>query len=181
MRRIACLLAFSLLPLPAWAAPAPAGPCRQAPPPAEPWTSWTQSGVAIAGGEAATAPRLILGKPVVATLRPQAQVQFTAKPPRAQRGGQGGLFTLALKDPARVGIGLSGPAWVDIVTGNAVATAVDHGHGPDCSGIAKIVWFDLPPGLHVVALSGAAGREIRVMAADARANRPVPREPGARD
>ncbi|WP_340264044.1 hypothetical protein [Sphingobium mellinum] len=179
MRWIACLLAMSLVPVPARAVTNAVDACRQAPPPPEPWTSWSQKGRAAAGGEAATAPRLILGKPVVATLRPQAQVQYPVKPPQRERSAQGGLFTLALKDPARVGIALSGPAWVDIFTGSTIASAVDHGHGPDCSGIAKIVWFDLPPGLHLVALSGASQRDIRVMAADARANRPVPPTPGA--
>lgn len=178
MRRIACLLAISLVPLPAWAVTHAADACHQAPPPPEPWTSLTQSGTAVAGGEAATAPRLVLGKPVVATLRPQAQVQYPGKPQQSERNAQGGLFTLALKNPARVGIALSQQAWVDIITGSTIASAVDHGHVPDCSGIAKIVWFDLSPGLHLVALSGVSGREIRVMAADAHANRP---EPGAPD
>lgn len=179
MRRIACLMAFSLVPLPAGAVTQAVDACRQAPPPAEPWTSWSQSGTAVAGGEPATAPRLILGKPVVATLRPQGQVQFPVRPAQSGRSAQGGLFTLALKDPARVGIALSGPAWVDVITASSIVSAVDHGHGPDCSGIAKIVWFDLPPGVHLIALADASGRDIRVMAADARANRPRPPVPDA--
>ena len=169
MRMIACLAALCL------SAPALAAePCRNAPLPPEPWTSWNQSGVETAGGEAASAPRLILGKPVIATLRPSAQVQYVVKPERQRMKSHGGLFSLALKAPARVGIGLSGSAWVDIVTDRALVASAAHGHGPECSGIRKIVWFDLPAGVHLVQLSGSAESRIRVMAADALANQPLP-------
>ena len=173
MRRIACLLALCAAPMPAFAVP-PADSCKDAPPPPEPWTSWGQSGTAIAGGEAASGPRIILGKPVRATLRPAAQVQFPSAPAKSAPKSYGGLFTLALRQPARVGIALSGPAWVDVVTGEHAQSSVDHGHGPECSGIRKIVWFDLSQGVHLVQISNAPQRQIRVMAADAGANRPRP-------
>ncbi|EQA97455.1 hypothetical protein L485_21560 [Sphingobium baderi LL03] len=169
------LLAFAivLLPFPTMAKEG-AKPVCEAVPLAEPWTSWTQSGSAVAGGDSLTAPRLILGKPVTVTLRPVAYVQYAAAPGKDAGKGQGGLFTLALKSPARVGIALSDAAWVDIVDGDMAVAAVDHGHGPDCSGIRKIVWFELTEGTHIVQIAGAPSREIRVMAADARANQPVP-------
>ena len=176
MRRIACLIALCAAPVAAAAGP---DPCRQAPPPQEPWTSWGQSGSAIAGGEAASGPRIILGKPVRATLRPAAQVQFPSAPVKSAPKSYGGLFTLALKQPARVGIALSGPAWVDVVTGQHSQSSVDHGHGPECSGIRKIVWFDLSQGVHLVQISNAPQREVRIMAADAQANRPLPPEPAS--
>jgi hypothetical protein len=172
MRVTACLFALCLMP--ALAHAEPSAMCKDAPPPPEPWTSWMQSGNAIAGGEAASAPRLILGKPLAATLRPTTQVQFAATPGKSDAKSYGGLLTLALKEPARIGIGLSGPAWVDIVTGSAPQPSADHDHGPECSGIRKIVWFDLQPGLHIIQIADAPGREIRIMAADAAANRPLP-------
>jgi len=172
MRLTACLLALSCIP--ALAHAQPAAKCQDTPPPPEPWTSWAQSGSAIAGGEAASAPRLILGKPILATLRPNAQVQFVAPPAETGSKSNGGLFTLAVKFPARVGIALSAPAWVDIVTDRVAQPSVDHTHGPECSGIRKIVWFDLQPGLHIVQVSNAPAREIRLMAADAIANRSLP-------
>src|SRR3546814_20426115 len=58
-------------------------PCASAPPLAEPWTSWTQSGSVMAGATLSSAPRLILGKPVTATLRPAPQVQFVVPPGRS--------------------------------------------------------------------------------------------------
>ncbi|MGC4250853.1 MAG: hypothetical protein QM605_05130 [Sphingobium sp.] len=142
---------------------------------AEPWTSWTQSGTAIAGGDSLNAPRLILGKPVTATLRPMQYVQYAATPGKGADQGHGGLFTLSLRVPARIGIALSDAARVDVVDDRTAIASVDHSHGPDCSGIRKIVWFDLKEGAHLVQIAGAPGREIRLMAADALANQPMPR------
>jgi hypothetical protein len=139
---------------------------------AEPWTSWTQSGQARAGGQDHGAPALILGKPVVATLTPAAHVQFATPPGKGAKEGHGGLFALSLKQAARVGIALDGPAWVDVVTGVEAVASVEHGHGPACSGIRKIVWFDLPAGRHMVQIAGSKAATVRVMAADAMANQP---------
>lgn len=144
--------------------------CTNAPVLEEPWASWPQSGDAIAGGTVDGAPRLILGKPIVATLRPAVQVQFPITPGKSDPKSFGGLLTLSLKIPARVGIALSGPAWVDVVRGDAALQSVEHGHGPACSGIRKIVWFDLPAGLVTVQISNAPGETVRVMAADAAAH-----------
>ena len=169
MRLIACLAALSFS-LPALAAE----PCRDAPLPAEPWTSWNQSGAATAAGELTSTPRLILGKPIVATLRPSAQVQYPVKPERQEAKSYGGLFSLAVKTQARIGIGLSGPAWVDIVTNDIPVASAAHGHGEECSGIQKIVWFDLTPGVHIIQLSGSTASQLRIMAADELANQPLP-------
>ena len=109
----------------------------------------------------------------MATLRPSPQVQYAVKPDHQALKSYGGLFSLAVKTPARIGIGLSGPAWVDIVFRNSPIASTAHSHGPGCSGIQKIVWFDLTPGLHLIQLSGAASSQVRIMAADARANQPL--------
>lgn len=145
-------------------------PCGGAQNLAEPWTSWTQSGEAVAGGDAATAPRLILGKPVTATLRPGDYVHFPVIPGKDAGKGHGGLFSLALKTPTRIGIALSDEAWVDVVKGAALMSSVEHSHGPACSNIRKIVWFVLSAGLHHVQISNAPEATIRIMAADAAAN-----------
>lgn len=173
MRHLALLTAFCLTPLPTSAAPS-ADRCAGIRIP-EPWTSWTQSGDADAGGDTTSAPRLILGKPTVATLRPTAQVQYAAKPANTLPKSHGGLFALALKNPARIGIGLSGPASVDIVSGQSVQEAVDRNPGPHCSGIDAITWFDLQPGKHWVQLSDSPSPQLRLMVADAMANQPIPK------
>lgn len=145
--------------------------CDTVPRLAEPWTSWPQSGDALAGGEVASAPRLILGKPVTATLRPGDYVHFPVMPGKSGSQGHGGLFTLAVRTPARIGIALSDGAWVDVIKGTASVASVEHGHGPACSGIRKIVWFTVSQGLYTIQIANAPQATIRIMAADAAANR----------
>ena len=173
MRRIAWLIAVCAVPAPAFAVDT-VDACEEAPPPAEPWTSWMQSGNAAAGAVPSSAPRLALGRPLLAVLRPAVQVQFPATATMERPKSFGGLFTLALKNPARVGVALSESGRVDIVTESIPAAMVEQGDGPECSGIRQIVWFDLPEGRHIVQIYDVSVREIRVMAADARANRPLP-------
>lgn len=177
MRRILCLTALSLLPFQLHAATPQADICKDAPSPPEPWTSWMQSGSDIAGGDTQSAPRLILGKPVVATLRPAVQVQYAVKPERQRPKSFGGLFTLSVKTAARVGFGLSGRARVYVAQDNLPFPPVGYGHGPECSGIESIVWFDLPPGIHLIQIADSPARQLRLMAADAVANQPLPRLP----
>lgn len=147
--------------------------CPDPAPLGEPWTSWTQSGEVKAGVQVQGAPPLILGKPVMAALTPAAYVQFAAAPGKGAKEGHGGLFGLSLKAAARIGIALSGPAWVDVVTGTTPVASIEHGHGPDCSGIRKIVWFDLPAGRHIIQIVGSKDASIRIMTADAKANQPL--------
>ncbi|PDH69894.1 MAG: hypothetical protein CNE89_00390 [Sphingomonadaceae bacterium MED-G03] len=146
---------------PACAAPAPI---------AEPWTAWSQTGEANAGIDATDAPALVPGKPMETVLVPVGQVRFAAVPGKGAKEGYGGLFSLSLKEPGRVGIALSGAAWVDVVTEAKAAASVEHGHGPECSGIRKIVWFDLSAGRHIIQIAGAQARSIHVMAAEAEAS-----------
>ncbi|WP_028056184.1 hypothetical protein [Sphingobium bisphenolivorans] len=169
MKHALLLLALSAFPAQA------AAPCKDAPPLAEPWTSWRQSGNSTAGRLPDAAPRLTLGKPVTVTLPPATQVQFPVPPAKNGSKSYAGLFTLALKSPARVGIALSKSGWVDAVSGKQALSPVNHGHGPQCSGIRKIVWFDMAAGLTTIQIADAASSTLRIMAADASANQPRPR------
>jgi hypothetical protein len=147
---------------------APEAPdCSAAPPPAAPWVEWKQSGAISAAAKAEGAPALTLGQSVVATLVPSAQVTFPATPGKGATDGHGGLLSLSLDAPARVGLALSGGAWIDVVDGATALVSVEHGHGPQCSGIRKIVWFDLAAGNHIVQIAGASTETITVMAAKA--------------
>lgn len=172
MRHLLITVLLALSPVQAFAQEAAALPdCSATPRIEEPWTSWSQSGTAVAGGDVSSAPRLILGKPVVATLRPGDYVQFPVAPGKGGKAGHGGLLTLAVKTPAKVGIALSAGAWVDVVKGTAPVASVEHGHGPVCSGIRKIVWFPLDAGVYTIQIANAPEATIRVMAADEAANR----------
>ncbi|MET0250171.1 MAG: hypothetical protein ABW164_10645 [Sphingobium sp.] len=170
---LSALLAAS--PLPGISAvPAPqAAPCASPHDIPEPWTSWFQSGEMQAGTQTDGAPSLILGQPVLAFLTPVEHVYFPVSPGKDGGQGFGGIFTVATKVAARIGIALSNRAWVDILGDRGARASVDHGHGSACTDIRKIVWFDLPPGRHVVQVAGSREPALRIMAADARANQPV--------
>ncbi len=55
---------------------------------------------------------------------------------------------------------MSQGAWIDLVQKGERLKSADHAHGPDCSGIAKIVAFDLQPGRYWVQLSEAKDATI---------------------
>jgi len=170
---LSLLLGASPLPVIS-AVPAPVpGSCAAPQAIPEPWTSWRQSGEAQAGTQAEGAPSLILGQPVTAYLTSSEHVQFAAARGGDVAKGFGGIFTIATKVQARIGIALSDRAWVDVLDGRQARPSADHGHGSSCSDIRKIVWFDLPPGRHVVQVAGSNVPTLRIMAADARANQPA--------
>lgn len=58
------------------------------------------------------------------------------------------------------------PLWLDIVGRDGKPlTSVGHGHGPTCSGITKIVEFDLTPGRYTLIASElpSADQRVRVL------------------
>lgn len=139
--------------------------CPTPAPLSAPWTAWNKAISANASAAATAAPAIAVGQSLDAILRPAADLRYAAAPAKGAGEGYGGLFTLVLPRPAKVGVALSGPAWIDVVSGEKAATSIEHGHGPDCSGIRKIVWFDLPAGRQLVQIAGAKETSIRVMAA----------------
>jgi len=71
--------------------------------------------------------------------------------------------TLTVDAAGRYGVAADGRVWIDLVADGKPLTSAEHGHGPDCSGIRKIVWFDLVPGTYELALSKATAERVRVL------------------
>ena len=152
-------------PAAAYAAATPACPAKPAMP--EPWLTWGSPAKAKAGHDVATATPIPLARAVEAALAPAAQVQYAAAPAKPPvENTYGGVFRVNIAHAARVGIALSGGAWVDMVEDGRIIDSVDHGHGPECTGIRKIVWFDLKPGAHIVQIANAPMPVIRIMGAE---------------
>jgi len=142
-----------LLVLAAAAANAPAPVCvRMEPTPGfENWGHPTGTALAV-GGEAQLA------------LKPATGVNFKpalARP--AKEGTFGGFFPVDVAKPGRYRIALSQGAWIDLVQKRERLKSADHAHGAACSGIAKIVAFDLQPGRYWIQLSQAKEATIGVM------------------
>ncbi|PAL22778.1 hypothetical protein [Sphingopyxis sp. GW247-27LB] len=76
--------------------------------------------------------------------------------------------TLTIAAAGRYGVAADGRVWIDLVAHGKPLTSAEHGHGPACSGIRKIVWFDLTPGTYDVTLSKAATDRVRVLVVQGR-------------
>jgi hypothetical protein len=112
---------------------------------------------------------LAVGSEATLDLKPATGVTFKpalARP--AKDGTYGGYFPLTVASPGRYRIALSSGAWLDLVQKGERLKPVDHAHGPACSGIAKIVAFDLQPGRYWLQLSEAKAPTIGAMVSSAK-------------
>ncbi|MGH6649918.1 MAG: hypothetical protein ACREB7_02185 [Sphingopyxis sp.] len=71
--------------------------------------------------------------------------------------------SLTIATAGRYGVAAGSKVWIDLVANGATQTSIEHGHGPQCSGIRKIVWFDLTPGTYELALSKGEAASVRVL------------------
>jgi len=106
---------------------------------------------------------LAVGREAMLTLTRAADVNFKPALTRPARDGTfGGYFPLDVAKAGRYRIGLSQAAWADLVQKGGRLKPADHAHGPACSGIAKIVTYDLRPGRYWLQLSNAKDASIGV-------------------
>ena len=76
----------------------------------------------------------------------------------------GGMIPVAVKKAGRLIVALDAGAWIDLVRDGAVVKSVTHGHGPACSGIRKMVEFDVPQGRYQLQIVNAPTASIHAMA-----------------
>lgn len=144
----------------------------QAGPPQE-FAAWNAprplSAAASADGvEAAVLP---LGAARSIALLPVGQLRYAASPMREDEGAaHGGLIALEVAAGGVYRVALGSGAWIEVIRGARVRQSVGHGHGPECSGIRKIVDFELAPGRYLLQLSDSKERVVTAMIA--RAARP---------
>lgn len=145
--------------------PAAACPATAAPLPPE-YAGWPMMKAVTAGANPDAAAGLTLGIGARATLTPTPRVSYAATMKHMGTPASfGGNLAFLVVKPGRYRVSLAAPAWIDVVTGGATLTSVAHGHGPDCSGIRKIVEFDLAPGPYLLQVSGNEMATLGVMVA----------------
>lgn len=125
-----------------------------------PWTtpialdsSASQPGAALKAGQAARVK-----------LHPQADVRFAAEPGRqATSPAYAGLLQVEIPEPGdwRVALGTNG--WVDVLVNRKAVESFDYGHGPECTGVHKMVDFTLPAGRHIVQIAANPTEETTVL------------------
>lgn len=107
---------------------------------------------------------LTIGSEATLALKPASGVDFKPALARPAKDGTfGGYFPIDVAKAGRYRIAVSQGAWIDLVQKGDRLRSADHSHGPTCSGIAKIVAFDLQPGRYWLQLSEAKAPSISVM------------------
>lgn len=149
---VAMLLTLSAVPSVAQQA-SPQCPRDAEPIPAE-WAGWTKR-APLATAVSGEGPAVAVGSAYDLTLRPDAELKLPNLPGRVgDRVGHGGTVHVAVASAGTYRVALGSGAWVDLVQDGKALESVGHGHGPACSGIRKIVDFDLKPGRYTITLDG---------------------------
>jgi hypothetical protein len=126
------------------------------PVPAE-WSGWSTTTPLTADLQAGGRKEMVLA--------PVGSVKLAAAPVKPPVTGMyAGVVAFDVARPGRAWIALDQGAWIDVVKDGAIVKSVTHGHGPKCSGIRKIVDFDLTPGRYIVQIVNAPKDRIGVMA-----------------
>lgn len=105
-----------------------------------------------------------IGTAVDAALTPTGDVRYVAAPEKA--GGlasYGGLFSFTVESTGTYRVALGSAAWIDVLKGEAAVASTAHGHGPDCSGIRKVVDFPLAAGSYTLQIAGSAAPSLPLM------------------
>jgi hypothetical protein len=161
------MLIVAAVPMPAAAQMADASPACTAPADLpEGLASW-RNPVAIkaaADKRGAASVALTPGQAVTMALLQTPQVSYALRP--AKPGGSvsyGGMARFTVKQAGTWRVALGSGAWVDVVKGKEAMTSVAHGHGPDCSGIRKMVDYSLQPGTYLLQISANGSDSLPVL------------------
>jgi len=148
---------FAVLLQAAPAATAPVCTATVAPPAGlEAWTS----------APGMTADVIAPGKNIMLTLQPADGVTFPMPLERKPIPGTfGGVYHVTVAAAGTYRVVLQNGAWIDLVRDGKSLTSVGHMEGAPCSGIRKIVDFDLQPGTYIVQLSNAKTAQMRILIA----------------
>lgn len=151
-------------------APQPTCAATVAPPPA--LAAWSSPVVITAAVDAAhgTSAMLAAGSAGSVALQPVATLHYAVPPGHPGAAGSfGGIVMLSVATAGRYQVAVGAGAWIDVIgAGGHALTSIAHGQGPACTGIRKIVAFDLAPGRYLVQLSGAPSASIKLLAAQAK-------------
>ena len=118
-----------------------------------------------AWGKGAPASQLTIGASASLPLTPADTVSFAPPLNRAPKpGDMGGVFAVTIKTAATYRFAINPGAWIDVIgsQGQRLESAA-HTHGPDCSGITKIVDYMLTPGNYLVQFSATQAKMLRAM------------------
>ena len=123
-----------------------------------------QSARAANTAEMASAVNLIVGQAFDLELHPTPSITYTV--PSARPGGaasSSGIATFRIDTAGAYRVVAENAVWLDVVLDGQALKAINHSHGPACSGIRKMVDFQLEPGVYILQLVGSVTPHLRVM------------------
>ncbi|PTR07304.1 MULTISPECIES: hypothetical protein [unclassified Novosphingobium] len=147
------------------AAPPPAPICAASAAATGAYAPWNRPSPLTAGREAAAPAMLTLGTAAQVNLSPTPDVHYAQRPEKP--GGSvsyGGLLGFDVVKAGTYRIALGSAAWLDVIGRQGPMRSVAHGHGPDCTGIRKMVDFTLESGHYLVQISANGGPVVTVLA-----------------
>lgn len=107
---------------------------------------------------------LTLNTASLVSLHPTPKVEYSLRP--VNEGGTvsfGGLFQIILKESGTYRIALANASWIDVIKEGVSAKSVGHSHGPDNSGIRKMVDYSLDAGIYTLQLAAGADTTSAVL------------------
>ena len=106
------------------------------------------------------------GSAVDAALHSTSGVRYITRPEKP--GGSvsyGGLFQFTVRQTGTYRVMLGSAAWIDVLKGKSALASTAHGHGPECSGIRKMVDFPLTPGRYTLQIAANGEQTLPLMIA----------------
>ncbi|MDC7682351.1 hypothetical protein PQU92_03635 [Asticcacaulis sp. BYS171W] len=126
---------------------------------------WMHAGPVTATVDAKGAPLLKVGTPLKVTLLDSTRVTYKrARATQPTTPVYSGTLSLKIDTAGQYGIAAGAGVWIDVEKDGKTLSSNKHGHGPDCSGVRKIVEFALEPGTYTVHLVDNKEPTITVMA-----------------
>jgi hypothetical protein len=107
---------------------------------------------------------IVVGQAVLAEMKATPEVTYSARP--ADPGGKvskGGMFQLAIKQAGLYRVAISDHAWIDVVSQGKLVPSSGHGRGPACSGIRKMVDYQLEAGPYTLQLSAGEQNKLAIL------------------
>jgi hypothetical protein len=112
------------------------------------------------------AARLTPGQAAKVSLLQTPKVAYPVRP--AKPGGTvsyGGMLSFSVGEEGVWRVALGAAPWVDVVKDGVALPSVAHGHGPECTGIRKMVDYHLSPGTYTLQVAANGTDTVAVMVA----------------
>lgn len=127
-------------------------------------SGWGTGATIAASSDPRSAPGLSPGATATLSLHPSDHVDLIAPPQRKSAGASNaGYAAVEITTPGTYRVALSDRAWIEVLKDGKAIRSTAHGHGPRCSGMRKIVDFELAKGRHLLQISGNPTATLHVM------------------